>query len=127
MNLNRENSINKEEGQNSKNFHSDDERENFLQPKPKDEDEETQARRRNKKLKIDKILKNEQNSEISIEDLRNLSVSEGGLLNDEIRKKIWPKLVNINLVEAQVLPSQEECEAHPEYNQVCILRQGYDP
>lgn len=28
--------------------------------------------------------------------LRRMAISEGGLLTDEIRQKVWPKLLNIN-------------------------------
>ena len=28
--------------------------------------------------------------------LRRRAISEGGLLTDEIRRKVWPKLLNVN-------------------------------
>ena len=28
--------------------------------------------------------------------LRRMAISEGGLLTDEIRRKVWPKLLNVN-------------------------------
>ena len=28
--------------------------------------------------------------------LRRMAISEGGLLTDEIRQKVWPKLLNVN-------------------------------
>ena len=32
-----------------------------------------------------------------LDNLRQLAISRGGLLNDEIRKKAWPKLLNIDV------------------------------
>lgn len=53
--------------------------------------------------------------------LAQLAVSAGGLLNDETRVKVWPRLMGINLLETSiVLPTQEEIHQHPEYNQVVM-------
>lgn len=57
--------------------------------------------------------------EDDLERLRDLAISEGGLLSDGWRRRVWPRLVNIKVIEADIdLPSQAECEAHKEYNQV---------
>jgi len=53
--------------------------------------------------------------------LGQLAVSAGGLLNDETRVRVWPRLMGINMLETNiVLPTQEEIEQHPEYNQVVM-------
>jgi len=53
--------------------------------------------------------------------LGQLAVSAGGLLNDEMRVRVWPRLMGINLLETCiVLPTQEEIEQHQEYNQVIM-------
>jgi len=53
--------------------------------------------------------------------LAQLAVSAGGLLNDETRVKVWPRLMGINLLETSiVLPTQEEIQQHSEYNQVVL-------
>lgn len=36
---------------------------------------------------------------VDIETLRRAAVSKGGLLTDELRRKVWPKLLNINVYE----------------------------
>lgn len=36
------------------------------------------------------------NSEPTDAALRRMAISEGGLLTDEIRRKVWPKLLNVN-------------------------------
>lgn len=36
---------------------------------------------------------------VDIETLRNAAATKGGLLTDEVRRKVWPKLLNINVYE----------------------------
>ncbi|XP_065334641.1 TBC1 domain family member 20 [Cloeon dipterum] len=52
--------------------------------------------------------------------LIQMARSEGGLVNDEIRKKAWPLILNISDEQTEELPTQEEIEAHPEYKQVVM-------
>jgi len=53
--------------------------------------------------------------------LGQLAVSEGGLLSDEVRIRVWPRLLGINMLETvAVLPEDEELARHPEYNQVVL-------
>ncbi len=52
------------------------------------------------------------------ERLKELAISEGGLVNDEMRKKVWPRLVDIDLLETDILPTDEELKANKNYNQV---------
>jgi len=53
--------------------------------------------------------------------LVQLAVSQLGLLTDKIRAKAWPLLVNIDpLSEDQTVPTDEEVQKHPEYNQVVL-------
>jgi len=53
--------------------------------------------------------------------LGQLSVSEGGLLTDEVRVRVWPRLLGINMLETvTVLPTDEELSRHAEYNQVVL-------
>ena len=40
-------------------------------------------------------------------------------VNDDMRRRAWPRLANVTGVDLDAnLPTQEECEQHPEYNQV---------
>ncbi|TRY63656.1 hypothetical protein TCAL_02045 [Tigriopus californicus] len=57
---------------------------------------------------------------VGLERLRELAVSESGLLNDALRKQAWPKLVYIRMTETPIMPSQSECEKHAEYQQVVL-------
>jgi hypothetical protein len=71
-----------------------------------------------KLLEIERALTTE-DSLGGLELLRELSVSKAGLVNDEMRRKVWPRLANVTGVDTDAeLPTQEDCEQHPEYNQV---------
>ena len=53
--------------------------------------------------------------------IQELAMSEHGLINDDLRRRAWPKLVGVDmLTETSVLPTQEEVEAHKSYNQVVL-------
>jgi hypothetical protein len=53
--------------------------------------------------------------------LRELAISENGLINDELRRRGWPRLVGVDmLTETCILPTQEEVEAHKSYRQVVM-------
>lgn len=53
--------------------------------------------------------------------LRELAISEHGLINDDHRRRAWPQLVGVNmLTETCILPTQEEVEAHKSYRQVVL-------
>ena len=57
----------------------------------------------------------------SLNTLRQLAISEKGLLNDEMRKKVWPRLLNIDMVETSIsLLSEDEVKANKNYHQVLM-------
>lgn len=70
------------------------------------------------KKKLKKILQALENGDTDF--LRYAALSRGGLLNDEIRKKVWPKLVGVDMIETSPRPSLKEIEAHPYYGQVVL-------
>lgn len=55
-----------------------------------------------------------------IEYLRKACILPGGLLNDDIRQKVWPKLVGVDMFETSPRPSREVIEEHPYYRQVVL-------
>ncbi|XP_056335720.1 TBC1 domain family member 20 [Danio aesculapii] len=57
---------------------------------------------------------------VDIETLRQAAVSEGGLLTDDIRRKVWPKLLNINAYSLPAKPSKDVREDHKDYRQVVL-------
>ncbi len=74
-----------------------------------------------KQLEIERAL-NAEDPLVGLELLRELSVSRSGLVNDQLRKRAWPRLANVSDLDLrdELLPAQEECERHPEYNQVVM-------
>ncbi|KAM3596995.1 uncharacterized protein V6R79_024298 [Siganus canaliculatus] len=57
---------------------------------------------------------------VDIETLRRAAVSKGGLLDDELRRKVWPKLLNINVYELPHKPGRDVRQDHKDYNQVVL-------
>ncbi|XP_065208354.1 TBC1 domain family member 20 [Planococcus citri] len=55
-----------------------------------------------------------------LDQLRSFALSEGGLVNDEIRKQVWPLLIDLQPEEFDEAPSPEEYENHIEYSQVVL-------
>ena len=57
-----------------------------------------------KKQKVTAITKAVSADPIDIVTLRQLSISRGGLLNHELRRKAWPKLLNVNVFKIAKKP-----------------------
>ncbi|XP_032391415.1 TBC1 domain family member 20 isoform X2 [Etheostoma spectabile] len=57
---------------------------------------------------------------VDIETLRRAAASKGGLLTDELRRKVWPKLLNINVYDLPRKPGRDVRENHKDYNQVVL-------
>ncbi|XP_042601107.1 TBC1 domain family member 20 isoform X1 [Cyprinus carpio] len=57
---------------------------------------------------------------VDIETLRRAALSEGGLLTDDIRRKVWPKLLSINVYNLPAKPSKDVREDHRDYRQVVL-------
>ena len=55
----------------------------------------------------------------NMETFRLYAISRSGIVTDDLRRKIWPRLASI-IFESITLPSQADCEKHPEYNQVVL-------
>ncbi|XP_030913891.1 TBC1 domain family member 20 isoform X3 [Geospiza fortis] len=50
-----------------------------------------------------------------------MAISEGGLLTDEIRRKVWPKLLSVNTDDLPPLPARKELrEDNKDYQQVLL-------
>ncbi|XP_030230326.1 TBC1 domain family member 20 isoform X2 [Gadus morhua] len=56
-------------------------------------------------------------SPVDVAALRRMAISEGGLLTDEIRCQVWPRLLN---VPSHVLEQEPERENNKDYNQVLL-------
>lgn len=57
---------------------------------------------------------------VDIETLRRAGGSKGGLLTDELRRKVWPKLLNINVYDLPYKPGRNVRDNHKDYNQVVL-------
>ncbi|XP_075437148.1 TBC1 domain family member 20-like isoform X4 [Ascaphus truei] len=55
---------------------------------------------------------------VNMQALRGAAVSEGGLLSQEIRRKAWPKLLNVNVFCLPPKPGPGIRYHHRDYNQV---------
>ncbi|XP_063236647.1 TBC1 domain family member 20 [Bacillus rossius redtenbacheri] len=57
---------------------------------------------------------------LDVETLKEFARSDGGLINDGVRRRAWPLLLGLDASAPTRFPSQEELEAHPEYQQVVL-------
>lgn len=65
-----------------------------------------------KKKKLFDIHQALNSDPVDIETLRKAAVTEGGLLTDEIRRKVWPKLLNVNVYNLPAKPGKLSVELH---------------
>ncbi|XP_054284267.1 TBC1 domain family member 20-like [Macrosteles quadrilineatus] len=61
-----------------------------------------------------------QNPSPPLGKLKNFALSEGGLVCDEVRRKVWPLLLSLDPEKAEPAPALETLRAHPEYQQVVL-------
>ncbi|KAM4630518.1 TBC1 domain family member 20 [Polymixia lowei] len=73
-----------------------------------------------RKQKVVEIHQALNSDPVDIKTLRQAAASEGGLLTDELRRKVWPKLLNINVYDLPHKPSRDARENHKDYNQVLL-------
>uniref|UniRef100_A0A1B6GG14 Rab-GAP TBC domain-containing protein n=1 Tax=Cuerna arida TaxID=1464854 RepID=A0A1B6GG14_9HEMI len=55
-----------------------------------------------------------------LQTLRKFALSEGGLVCDELRRRIWPRLLSLDPGDAEPPPDHASLLAHPEYQQVVL-------
>lgn len=70
-----------------------------------------------KRLLIEQALVDEGSD---LETWKAFALSDYGLVNDELRRKVWPRLVSINPEDVDPVPHIDELKGHPEYNQVIL-------
>jgi hypothetical protein len=71
-----------------------------------------------KRQQIEKAL--EKDSNTTLEQWRHFARSEYGLINDDLRQKVWPLLLSVDVTQCDPVPTLEELMSHPEYNQVVL-------
>lgn len=70
-----------------------------------------------KRKKIEKVLAE---TPVSQKALKELAISDGGLIDDSLRKDAWPLLLGLTDLSSPPAPSEEDLKAHPEYQQVVL-------
>ncbi|NXX41261.1 TBC20 protein, partial [Tricholaema leucomelas] len=72
------------------------------------------------KRKVAEIQRALSSEPIDVAALRRMAISEGGLLTDEIRRKVWPQLLSVNTDDLPPLPGKELREDNKDYQQVLL-------
>ncbi|KAL7739024.1 hypothetical protein ACLKA6_001932 [Drosophila palustris] len=75
---------------------------------------------RNKRLAIEQLIAEGPENHIPIEELRKLALSDFGLVNDDLRRTLWPQLAGVDVTNLERVPTLSELQSHPEYNQVVL-------
>ncbi|XP_060899281.1 TBC1 domain family member 20 isoform X1 [Labrus mixtus] len=73
-----------------------------------------------RKRKIVDITQALSASPVDVAALRRMAISEGGLLTDEIRCQVWPRLLNVPPSVLDQDPEKVERENNKDYNQVLL-------
>lgn len=63
----------------------------------------SESRLRSKIRRINEALEEDP---VDIQTLRNLAISQDGLITNDLRRRVWPKLVNVNVFEVPNSSSQ---------------------
>lgn len=73
-----------------------------------------------RKRKIADITQALNASPVDVAALRRMAISEGGLLTDEIRCQVWPRLLNVSPHVLEQEPETVDRENNKDYNQVLL-------
>ncbi|KAM4841854.1 TBC1 domain family member 20 [Thomomys bottae] len=72
------------------------------------------------KKKVAEIYQALNSDPTDIAALRRMAISEGGLLTDEIRREVWPKLLNVNTSDPPPEPGKDLRQISKDYQQVLL-------
>lgn len=75
---------------------------------------------RNKRLAIEQLIAQSPENHIPLEELRKLALGDLGLVNDDLRRILWPQLAGVDVTSLERVPTLDELQSHPEYNQVVL-------
>ncbi|KAH8263583.1 hypothetical protein KR044_010858, partial [Drosophila immigrans] len=73
-----------------------------------------------KRQAIEELIAKHPENRIPIEELRKQALSELGLVNDDLRRVLWPQLAGVDVNSLERVPTLAELQSHPEYNQVVL-------
>ncbi|XP_070070509.1 uncharacterized protein [Drosophila takahashii] len=71
-----------------------------------------------KRREIEEFIKEYTEQNLPLDVLVKLSLTPYGLVNDHLRKILWPQLAGVDVNDLEQAPSLEELQYHPEYNQL---------
>ncbi|EDV98890.1 TBC1 domain family member 20 [Drosophila grimshawi] len=75
---------------------------------------------RTKRLLIEELISQSDDNCIPLPALRELALSNYGLVNDDLRRILWPQLAGVDVRNLDRVPTLDELQSHPEYNQVVL-------
>ncbi|XP_059561781.1 TBC1 domain family member 20 isoform X1 [Myotis daubentonii] len=85
-----------------------------------DDGAETAGFNAKRKKKVAKIYQALNSDPTDVAALRRMAISEGGLLTDEMRRKVWPKLLNVNINDPPPISGKNLRQMSKDYQQVLL-------
>ncbi|XP_055073280.1 TBC1 domain family member 20 [Misgurnus anguillicaudatus] len=79
--------------------------------------QDAESRRKRKMAEIAQALNT---TPVDVAALRRMAISEGGLLTDEIRQQVWPRLLNVNVDNIPEELEKVDRENNKDFNQVLL-------
>nr|XP_032830351.1 TBC1 domain family member 20 [Petromyzon marinus] len=79
--------------------------------------QDAESKRRRKLVEVRKALACDP---VDVAALRRSAISEGGLLTNELRRDVWPKLLSIDAHALPLTPGKDLRENNKDYNQVLL-------
>ncbi|XP_043078645.1 TBC1 domain family member 20 [Puntigrus tetrazona] len=76
-----------------------------------------ESRRKRKTAEISQALSS---TPVDVAALRRMAISEGGLLSDEIRRQVWPRLLNVSVENIPERPEPVDRDNNKDFNQVLL-------
>ncbi|XP_052855142.1 TBC1 domain family member 20 isoform X1 [Drosophila gunungcola] len=73
-----------------------------------------------KRMEIEELIEQSIDKNLALDALVKLSLSPYGLVNDHLRRILWPQLAGVDVTSLERAPSLKELQNHPEYNQVVL-------
>ncbi|KAI8035979.1 hypothetical protein M5D96_011243, partial [Drosophila gunungcola] len=71
-------------------------------------------------MEIEELIEQSIDKNLALDALVKLSLSPYGLVNDHLRRILWPQLAGVDVTSLERAPSLKELQNHPEYNQVVL-------
>ncbi|XP_017857421.1 PREDICTED: TBC1 domain family member 20 [Drosophila arizonae] len=75
---------------------------------------------RNKRIEIEKLIADNPGGSIPLKALQELALGNFGLVNDDLRRVLWPQLAGVDVTNLERVPTLDELQSHPEFHQVLL-------